>query len=127
MALIYLTSNTAVTTECVDRSVPMSYITEMVSWNDGNERQAGDSLDRLGIVSEEVRLARLDKTLADIRNLRERFHNGLTAKRLFPLKDYLEGRMKITLEVELIRAPDDSIDDGDEIGPVFVRLEICHP
>jgi len=89
--------------------------------------QAGGSPEWLGIASEEVRFARLDETLARIRNLRERFHNSLSAERLILCEDYLEGRLEIVVELEISAGIDRAIDQCSEIEPVTVRLEISSP
>lgn len=78
------------------------------------------------VLPEEVRLARLDESLASVRDIRERFHNRLTRKGLSLCENYLEGRLKFGIDYELVEA-DGLIDGGNEVASVVVRLEISHP
>jgi hypothetical protein len=79
------------------------------------------------IRSEEERLAFLDECLANVRDIGERFNDRLTAKRLALLEDYLEGRLKITLELEPDQAGGGMVKVGHHPVPGAIRLEICHP
>src|SRR4051812_29508518 len=79
-------------------------------------------------VGKEGRLTRLDEGLRQVRKLKERWHDSLSAESLRLAEYYCEGRIEIIIDLDviLVRSGGD-INFGHELPTVRLRLKVEAP